>query len=109
MKFLQESLAERVILKPFIEQVSKGGIVLARDARSQAINTDKGEVVMVGPGAWWDMPEAVRPKLNPGDKVYYAKYGAKTFRNEDQPDPEAPDAYFVMCNDKDILVGYTND
>lgn len=106
MNFKQETLAERVILKPFIEQVSKGGIHLARDPRSQAISTDKGEVVMVGPAAWWDIPKDVRPKLYPGDKVYYAKYGAKTFRNEDQPDPNAPDAYFVMCNDKDILVGY---
>ena len=109
MKFNKNSLGVRVILKPFIEHMSKGGIALARDARSQAINTDRAEVVLVGPAAWWDLPEEKKPQLKPGDKVYYAKYGAKIFRNEDQTDPNKDDSYFVICNDQDILVGYDND
>lgn len=103
MKFQQETLGNRVILKPFIEKVSKGGIVLARDARSQAINTDKGEVLMIGPSCWYDQPEASRPKLKPGDTVFYAKYGAKTIQDLDDPE-----AFYILANDVDILVGYAN-
>jgi co-chaperonin GroES (HSP10) len=57
VQFNQESLAERVILKPLIEKVSKGGIVISTDDRKQAINTNQGEVVMIGPMAWYDLPE----------------------------------------------------
>jgi co-chaperonin GroES (HSP10) len=103
MKFEQESLGNRVILKPFVETVTKSGIVLAQSARSQAINTDKGEVLMVGPSCWYDQPEAARPKLKKGDKVFYAKYGCKTIQDLDDPE-----AFYILANDVDILVGYTN-
>jgi co-chaperonin GroES (HSP10) len=101
VQFNQESLAERVILKPLIEKVSKGGIVISTDDRKQAINTNQGEVVMIGPMAWYDLPE--KPKLKPGDKVYYAKYGAMVLKADGMED------FLVICNDKDILVGYTNE
>ena|SRR3990167_52095 len=107
MKFLVETLAQRVILKPLIERMSKGGIALARDSRSQAINTDRGEVVAIGPQAWYDLP--VKPDLKIGDMVYYSHYGAKTLRNESQPDSNADDSFYVICNDQDILVGYINE
>jgi co-chaperonin GroES (HSP10) len=107
MKFLVETLAERVILKPLIKRVSGGGIALIRDPRNNAINTDKGEIVAIGPQAWYDLPS--KPELKVGDKVLYSHYGAKIIRNEDQPDPDKDDAYFVICNDRDILVGYAND
>lgn len=104
MKFQQESLGNRVILKPFIEKVTKGGIVLARDARSQAINTDKGEILMVGPSCWYDQPEVSRPNVKAGDTVFYAKYGAKTIQDLDDPE-----TFYILANDTDILVGYKND
>lgn len=104
MKFRQDTLGVRVILKPFFQKVSEGGILLVRDERMAAVNTDKGEVVMIGPAAWFDKP--VKPNLAPGDLVMYAKWGAKVIRNEDQQDPQADDAYFILCNDEDILVGY---
>ena len=99
MKFLQETLAERVILKPFIEKTSKGGIIISRDERSQAINTDKGEILMIGPSAWYDLPQ--KPALKPGDKVYYSHYGAKVIKVDDE--------FFIICNDRDILLGYENE
>jgi len=104
MKFNQASLDVRVILKPYVlGKTSAGGIDLtALSQRSQAINTDKGEVVMIGPNAWYERP--VKPDLKPGDKVYYAKYGAKTLTdNEDE------DKFYIICNDDDILVGYTEE
>ena|SRR3990167_373253 len=107
MKFLVETLGSRVILKPFVETMSKGGIAIARDTRSQAINTDRGEVVAIGPQAWYDLPS--KPELKTGDKVYYSHYGAKILRNEAQSDSNASDAFFIICNDTDILVGYINE
>lgn len=99
VKFNEASLAERIILKPFIEKVSKGGIVIATDDRKQAINTNQGEVMFIGPQAWYDLP--VKPDIKVGDKVYYAKYGAMVLKvGKDQ---------FVLCNDKDILVAYEDD
>lgn len=97
--FNQESLGHRVILKPKIEKTSKGGIVLARDERTQAINTNQGEVFMIGPSCWDNME--VPPNIKVGDKVYYARYGAMTIKPDDAED------FLVLCNDEDILVGYS--
>lgn len=100
MKFRHETLAERIILKPDIQEKSKGGILIARDERTQAINTDRGTILMIGPQAWYDLPE--KPALQPGDKVVYAHYGAKTIKDADGE-------FYVICNDKDILLGYTDE
>lgn len=101
MKFKASSLAERIIIKPFIEKQSKGGIVIARDERSQAINTDQGEIVMIGDQAWYDLP--TKPDVKVGDRVYYSKYGAKVIK------PEGCEDFLIICNDKDILVAYEGD
>lgn len=101
MEFLQKSLGNRVILKPKIEKVSKGGIHIARDERSQAVNTDQGEVYMVGPMCWYDLPD--KPDVKPGDTVYYSHYGAKTIK------PDNSEDFFIICNDVDILVGYKDN
>ena len=100
MKFKPETLVHRVILKPFIEKVSKGGIMIARDERSQAINTDKGEVFMIGLKAWLDFKCDI-PPVKVGDKVYYSHYGAKVLKDEDSGQ------LYIICNDEDILVAYT--
>jgi len=99
--FLEKTLANRIIIKPLIEKQTKSGIVLARDERSQAINTDRGEIYMIGPMAWHDLPK--KPNLKPGDKVYYSHYGAKTIK------PEGYEDFYILCNDADILVGYTDE
>ena len=101
MNFLERTLANRVILKPKIEKESKGGIIIARDERSQAVNTNQGEVFMIGPLCWYDLPE--KPDVKVGDKVYYAHYGAMTLK------PEGSEDFFVLCNDVDILVGYQDE
>ena len=99
--FLEKTLAERVIIKPLVTKTSKGGIILSQDERSQAINADRGEVFLIGPMAWYDLPE--KPDIKVGDMVYYSKYGAKTIK------PEGSEDFFIICNDRDILVGYKND
>jgi co-chaperonin GroES (HSP10) len=101
MKFKQDTLGIRVVLKPFIETQTKSGIVIAQSERNQAINTDKGEVLMVGDACWYDKP--VKPNIKAGDKVYYAKWGAKVLKDEQTGE------FYILCNDEDILVGYAED
>lgn len=103
MKFLKETLAQRLVLKPYILKKSKGGIDMsAVSARTQAINTDKGEIYMIGPEAWYDLPN--KPQFKVGDKVFYSHYGAKTI-----PDDKNPDEFYILVNDADILVGYKDE
>jgi co-chaperonin GroES (HSP10) len=100
MKYRQDTLDVRIILKPYVlPKKSDGGIDLsAVSVRSQAINTDKGEILMIGPNAWHDSP--TKPNLKKGDKVYYSKYGAKVLQDEETNE------LYIICNDQDILVGY---
>ena len=104
MKFRQDTLGYRLILKPLdVEKTSKGGIDLsALSERTQAINSDKGEILMIGASAWDQL--SVKPNLKVGDKVFYAKWGAKTLQ-----DPENKEVFYIMCNDQDILAGYTDE
>jgi co-chaperonin GroES (HSP10) len=100
IQFNQKSLGHRVILKPRIEKETKSGIVIARDERSQAVNTNQGEVFMIGPSCWDNME---KPDIKVGDLVYYARYGAMTIK------PEGSEDFLVLCNDEDLLVGYTEN
>lgn len=102
MKFKSSSLAQRVIIKPFVEKVSKGGIHIARDQRSQAVNTNQGEIFMIGDQAWYDLP--TKPDVKVGDKVYYSKYGAMIIKPDD-----LKDEFLIICNDQDILVAYEGE
>jgi co-chaperonin GroES (HSP10) len=43
------------------------------------------------------------PPVQVGDEVYYAKYGAKVLKDEDTGE------LYIICNDEDVLVGYTNE
>lgn len=101
MMFKPETLGFRVLLKPEILKESKGGIVIASSERNQAINSDKGVIVAVGPEAFkafkYDNPYKV------GDKVFYAKYGTKLLKDE------TTDELYIIANDEDILVGYTDE
>ena len=102
MQFNRDTLDVRVILKPYVLPTkSEGGIDLsAISVRSQAINTDRGEIYMIGPNCWYESP--AKPDLKPGDKVYYSKYGAKVLQDDDTKE------LFIILNDVDILVGYNN-
>lgn len=102
MKFRAETLVHRVILKPFVQTKTESGIVIARDERSQAINTDRGEVFMIGPKAWKDFG-CDTPPVAVGDKVYYAKYGTKLLKDEITGD------MYIIANDEDILAGYSDE
>lgn len=103
MKFRPETLGFRVLIKPeILPKKSAGGIDLtALDDRNQAVNSDRGEIIAIGVEAFkaygFENPYKV------GDLVFYAKYGAKTIKDKDTQD------LYVLANDEDILVGYSND
>ena len=100
MKFRQETLVDRVILKPFVlGKKTEGGIILPTNQRMDAVNSDKGTVFMVGPECW---NQFKKKPVKVGDTVFYAKYGAKVLI-----DPDVEDSFYILCNDEDILVGYT--
>ena len=103
MKFNRDTLDVRVILKPYILPTkSEGGIDLsAISVRSQVINTDRGEIYMVGPNCWYE--RKVKPNVKPGDKVYYSKYGAKVLQDDETKE------LFIICNDEDLLCAYTEE
>lgn len=101
MQFRPETLVHRVILKPKIQKKTESGIIISTDERSQAVNSDKGVVHMIGPMAWKAFGCDESP-VKVGDEVFYARYGAKVLKDPDTDD------LFVVCNDEDILVGYTS-
>ena len=101
MKFRPETLVHRVIIKPFVTgKKTASGIVLATDERMQAVNSDRGEVFMIGPEAWKAFG-CITPPVKVGDHVYYSKYGAKVLKDTDNEDN-----FYIICNDEDILVSY---
>lgn len=102
MKFRPETLVHRVVLKPHIQTETESGILIARDERSQAVNSDRGTILCMGPLAWKAFG-CDTPPVNVGDKVYYAKYGAKVLKDEHTGE------LFILCNDEDILAGYLDE
>ena len=102
MKFRQETLVHRVILKPAIVKKTESGIIVASSDRMQATNSDRGEVVMIGPEAWKDFG-CKKPPVKVGDKVVFSKYGAKILKFKED------DEIYLIVNDEDILVGYKDD
>lgn len=95
----------RILIKPEpVEEVSKGGIVIARPGNRDKLEqqaTDRGTVVGVGPMCWknfdFDKP-GWQPWCKPGDKVVFARYAGKSIIN-----PETKEEFFLM-NDEDIQV-----
>lgn len=99
MKFRPETLVHRVLIKPFVEKKTASGIFIAKDERKQAIDSDKGEVFMIGPEAWKPFGCKI-PPVKIGDQVIYSKYGAKVIKDDET------DELYIICNDEDVLVGY---
>lgn len=98
MKFRRETLVHRVLIKPFIETKTASGIIVAKDERKQAIDSDKGTILMFGDKAWKDFG-CDTPPVKVGDTVVYSKYGAKVIKDDETEE------LFIICNDEDVLVG----
>jgi len=79
-----------------VEEVSKGGIVLARaQTEREQGSAVIGTVLEIGPDCWYDKPSSEWAKK--GDRVMIAKFGGA-----------AIDELLRFVNDEDIL-GIVND
>lgn len=98
-----QAVGHRVIVKPDkVELKSKGGIVLAIDEKREQASAQKGTVVGVGNMAWKNTLygyglEGWEPWCKVGDRVFFARYSGKSFRDDENP----TDIYTIM-NDEDI-------
>lgn len=87
----------KVLVKPEpIEEVTKGGIVIASTIRERSqLKQTRGELVDVGPLAGEDQGE---PWVKPGDTVMFARYGGIVLKGKDG------EVYRIL-NDEDITAG----
>lgn len=97
LKFKTKSLGHRVLIKPRVTKETESGILLHFDDRRAAIDSDKGTVVAIGPQAYKDFGDG-EPWIAVGDFVFYAKYGAKVIKDEEN------DELYILCNDEDVLL-----
>lgn len=91
-----EPVGPRILIKPDVVTKTASGIQIVSNERLMASNSDDGIVVKIGAMAWKDFKDPT-PWVKVGDKVKYAKYGAKVLKEKDS------DEFYIICNDEDIL------
>ena len=87
-------LQDRVVIRPLEEavQTTAGGIVIPDSAKEKP---QLGEVVAVGPGRLSDEGKAIPVGVNPGDKVFHAKYGGTNVKIDGEE--------YIILREDDIL------
>ncbi len=102
-----EALGNRVIIKPDpIEEVSKGGIVIAQTEtylREEKAATSTGVIIGFGPAAWLDPILGGEPWCEPGDQVVFARYSGKYVIDPDDG------LEYVVINDDAIQARITRE
>ena len=95
-----KAVGHRVIVKPdLVEMKSKGGILLAVDEKREQAAAQRGTVIDIGEMAWKNPLygfglEGWAPWCKVGDRVFFARYSGKLFRDGDE--------LFSVLNDEDI-------
>ncbi len=75
-------LANKVLIKRSVAQMSKGGILLPDSAQEKP---KVGEVVAVGPGKIDDKGALIKMSVNIGDKVIFSSFaGTEVKENEEE-------------------------
>jgi co-chaperonin GroES (HSP10) len=109
-KKMPKAVGFRILVRPDpIEEVSKGGIVLALDERLERGAQVTGVVLDVGPEAYrafnkaaygllyWLFPMFFyRPWIKVGDHIYYARYAGKRVLTPDTKEE------LLYLNDEDV-------
>lgn len=94
MKIKLQPLADKVILKPIVEdEVTKAGIVLPETAEKE--KSEKGEVIAVGPGKILESGQRSEMPVKVGDKVLFTKYGPNEIKINDEE--------YLIASIEDIL------
>lgn len=91
----------RVLVDPDpVEEVSKGGIILATDKKMEAGATQSGEVLDIGPEAFRAYNRAAGfkeyvPWCKIGDRISFARYAGKWITRDNHD--------YLMINDEDVV------
>lgn len=102
-----KAVGHRVIVIPDpVEEVTKGGIVLAVDKKREEASAQKGTVHSVGPSAWKsELYGYGKPGWEPwcvsGDRIFFARYAGKIFRDGKQ--------IYMVINDDDVQCLITDE
>lgn len=98
-KQILKPVGHRVLVLPDkVEEVSQGGIVLARShVEREQSGTERGTVLALGPDAFYDKQSRWAEE---GDRVYFARYAGKEMPGDDYGYPGQP---LRIINDEDIL------
>ena len=88
-----------IVLPDIVEEVSKGGIVLAVDNKMERNAQTTGVILDIGE----DVAAAYKPKtehwgLKVGDKIWYAKYAGKWVKDTEN------NREVLVINDEDICI-----
>jgi chaperonin GroES len=95
-----KAVGHRVIIKPdLVETKSKGGLILAVDEKREQAAAQRGTVMDVGEMAWKNAAygfglDGWSPWCKAGDRVFFARYSGKLFRDDGE--------LFAVINDEDI-------
>lgn len=88
-----QPLGDRVLIKPLeAETKTAAGIVLPDTAREKP---QQGEIIAIGPGRLLANGERVKPGLQVGERVLYAKYGGTELKSGDEK--------YLLVSENDIL------
>jgi chaperonin GroES len=86
-------LGDRVIVKALsAETVTKSGIVLPDTAKEKP---QEGEVLAVGPGKVLDNGKRVKPEIEVGQRVLFAKYAGTEVKQDGQQ--------YLILRESDIM------
>ena len=88
-----QPLGDRIVVRPSKrEEVTKGGIVLPDTAKEKP---QEGEVIAVGLGKLTDDGKRLEMEVKKGDKVMYAKWAGKEFKQDNEE--------LLILRDSDVL------
>ncbi len=87
-------LSNRVLVKRFKAQTTKGGIILPETAQEKP---KEGEIVAVGPGARDEEGNSISLSVKVGDKILFSSYAGTEIKNTD-----SEEEYLILSED-DIL------
>ncbi len=96
-----KAVGHRVIIKPDpVETKTKSGIVVAVDEKREAAAVQRGTVFDIGHMAWKNPlygygQEGWEPWCKVGDRVFYARYMGKMFKDNDGQ-------FYTIMNDEDV-------
>tara|TARA_A100001201_G_scaffold118968_1_gene102535 strand:+ start:1832 stop:2131 length:300 start_codon:yes stop_codon:yes gene_type:complete len=95
-----EPIADKIIIKSLdVNETTQGGVILPDIAQE---DSQRGEVVAVGPGAVMIDGSYCNMQTKPGDIVVYPKFGAKKLDHEG-------DEYLIIKENEVLTILKEND